>query len=70
MSPAMNQQENRLIDEIISRRRSIRAFKTEAPPDEWIEQIVLAGLQAPYAGLAANRTCLTVSSGLSGRGQS
>jgi nitroreductase len=55
MSPAMNQQENRVLDEVIARRRSIRVFKPEAPPDEWIEQIILSGLQAPYAGLAAKQ---------------
>jgi nitroreductase len=49
----VNQEENRLLDDVIARRRSIRAFKSEAPPQKWIEQIILAGLSAPYAGLAA-----------------
>ena len=45
------QEENRALDEIIARRRSIRAFKPEAPPDGLVEQVILAGLQGPYAGL-------------------
>jgi nitroreductase len=49
----VNREENRSLDDVIARRRSIRAFKPEAPPQEWIEQIILAGLSAPYAGLAA-----------------
>ena len=49
----MSKEENRVLDDVISRRRSIRAFRPEAPPEEWINQIVLAGLSAPYAGLAA-----------------
>jgi nitroreductase len=53
MDRTFGHEENKLLDEVIARRRSIRAFKPEAPPDEWIEQIILAGLQAPYAGLAA-----------------
>lgn len=53
MDRTFGHEENKLLDEVIARRRSIRAFKPEAPPDEWIEQVILAGLQAPYAGLAA-----------------
>ena len=53
MNDAHNHEENRVLDEIIARRRSVRAFKTEAPPDASIKQIISAGLQAPYAGLAA-----------------
>jgi len=50
----VNEGENRLLDDIIARRRSTRAFRPETPPEEWIEHIILAGLRAPYAGLAAN----------------
>ena len=50
---AVNEEENRVLDDVMGRRRSIRAFKPEAPPEEWMNQIVLAGLSAPYAGLAA-----------------
>jgi nitroreductase len=53
MDRTFGHEENRLLDDVIARRRSIRAFKPEAPPQEWIEQIILAGLSAPYAGLAA-----------------
>lgn len=43
---------NAILDEIISARRTIRAFAKEAPPREAIEQLIQAGLQAPYAALA------------------
>jgi nitroreductase len=43
---------NAVLDEIIVARRTIRAFAAEAPPREAIEQLVKAGLQAPYAALA------------------
>jgi nitroreductase len=43
---------NTVLDEIISTRRTIRAFAKEAPPREAIERLVRAGLQAPYAALA------------------
>jgi nitroreductase len=43
---------NAVLDEIIVARRTIRAFAREAPPREAIEQLILAGLQAPYAALA------------------
>jgi nitroreductase len=46
-------EENRVLDGVIAGRRSVRAFKPEAPPDVLIEQIVAAGLAAPYAGLAS-----------------
>jgi len=50
-----NQEENRALDEIIARRRSIRAFKPEAPPEGLVEQVILAGLRGPYAGLVERR---------------
>jgi nitroreductase len=53
MDATLNYEENRVLDDVIARRRSIRAFKSEAPLGEWVEQVILAGLQAPYAGLAA-----------------
>ncbi len=53
MNGASSAEENRLLDNVIARRRSIRVFKSEAPPEAWIEQVIHAGLQAPYAGLAA-----------------
>lgn len=53
MNPTLSREENRLLDDVIARRRSVRAFKSEAPQEEWVEQVIFAGLQAPYAGLAA-----------------
>jgi nitroreductase len=43
---------NAVLDEIILARRTIRAFAKEAPPRGDIEQLIKAGLQAPYAALA------------------
>jgi nitroreductase len=53
MNAMLSHEENRLLDDVIAGRRSIRAFKSEPPPEECIEEILFAGLQAPYAGLAA-----------------
>jgi len=47
----VNREENRSLDDVIARRRSIRAFKPEAPPETLVERVILAGLQGPYAGL-------------------
>ena len=46
---------NLMIDQVIGSRRSIRTFKPEAPSRELIEQILQAGLQAPYASVAVSR---------------
>jgi nitroreductase len=46
---------NKIIDLLIESRRSIRKFKPEAPARELIEQILQAGLMAPYAALAVSR---------------
>jgi nitroreductase len=43
---------NQILDEIIRSRRSIRDFKEEKPPKEWIEDIIEAGMLAPYAAAA------------------
>ncbi|HTX61548.1 MAG TPA: nitroreductase family protein, partial [Methanobacterium sp.] len=43
---------NLIFDEIIKSRRSIRAFKDEKPPKEVIENIIKAGMLAPYAAAA------------------
>jgi len=43
---------NRILDEIIEARRTIRAFAEEAPPREEIERLIRAGFLAPYAALA------------------
>ncbi len=46
---------NVMIDQVIDSRRSIRKFKPETPPREVIEQILKAGLQAPYASASVTR---------------
>ncbi len=43
---------NQIFDEIVRSRHSIRAFKEEKPPKEWIEEIIEAGVLAPYAAAA------------------
>lgn len=42
---------NKMLDEIIESRRSIRSFKSEIPPEENIKDIIHAGMLAPYAAL-------------------
>ncbi len=46
---------NKFIDQVIATRRSIRKFKLEAPPRELVEQILQAGLLAPYASASVSR---------------
>jgi nitroreductase len=46
---------NKLIDQLIESRRSIRKFKPEVPARELIEQILQAGLLAPYAAASVSR---------------
>jgi nitroreductase len=46
---------NKVIDQVIASRRSIRKFKQEAPARELIEQILQAGLLAPYAAASVSR---------------
>jgi len=46
---------NKFIDLLIESRRSIRKFRPEAPARELIEQILQAGLLAPYAAAAVSR---------------
>jgi nitroreductase len=43
---------NQILDEIIRSRHSIRVFREEKPPKEWIEYIINAGMLAPYAAAA------------------
>ena len=43
---------NAALDSVLERRRSIRCFKLKPPPRENMEQIIKAGIFAPYAGLA------------------
>jgi nitroreductase len=46
---------NKIIDQIIASRRSIRKFKLKVPPKELIEQVLQAGLLAPYSGIGVSR---------------
>jgi len=46
---------NKFIDQVIESRRSIRKFKGESPPRDLIEQILQAGLLAPYAAASVSR---------------
>jgi nitroreductase len=43
---------NAHLDKAIAERRTVRAFTDEAPPREHIEEIIKAGLLAPYAAVA------------------
>ena len=45
-------EKNKILDEIIANRRTIREFKTDIPPKELIEYILESGLQAPFAAIA------------------
>lgn len=45
-------EKNRILDEIIANRRTIREFTQEIPPKELIEAILEAGLQAPFSSIA------------------
>jgi nitroreductase len=47
---------NQIFDEIVRSRHSIRAFKDEKPPKKWIEEIIEAGMLAPYAAAAVGDT--------------
>jgi nitroreductase len=43
---------NHDLNEVIAGRRTVRSFTGESPPREQVEQVVKAGLLAPYAALA------------------
>lgn len=43
---------NNNLDTVIAERRTIRSFDAEAPPREHVEQVLRAGLLAPYAAVA------------------
>ena len=55
MAASSNLECNKIIDHLIESRRSIRKFKPEAPTREQIEQVLKAGLLAPYAGAGVSR---------------
>jgi nitroreductase len=35
------------LDKLLNERRSIRKYKSECPPDEWIRKMILAAMKAP-----------------------
>lgn len=45
-------EKNKILDEIIANRRTVREFESDIPPKESIETILEAGLQAPFAAIA------------------
>lgn len=45
-------EKNKILDEIIANRRTIREFEPDIPPKELVETILEAGLQAPFAAIA------------------
>jgi nitroreductase len=55
LATSISRAHNQALDCIIESRRSIRKFKHDVPPRELVEQIILAGLLAPYSGLAVSR---------------
>jgi nitroreductase len=46
---------NRTLDDIIRARRTVRKFKAEAPSRDLIQEILEAGLLAPYGQIAVSR---------------
>jgi nitroreductase len=48
----MDTEKNKVLDEIIASRRTIREFTEGVPPKESIDAILEAGLQAPFAAIA------------------
>jgi nitroreductase len=49
---SVNSEANKVIDNIIEQRRSVRSFKLDIPNKEDIEAIIHAGLWAPYAAIS------------------
>jgi nitroreductase len=52
MVKKFSKEANAVLDKIILARRTVRTFAEEAPPRKMIEQLIRAGLWAPYAALA------------------
>ncbi len=51
---SMDQEANRILDDIVEHRRTVRSFKSEVPDRALVEAIIHAGLWAPYASLAVS----------------
>jgi nitroreductase len=52
MTRELDTELNRQLDKVIAERRTIRSFADDAPPKEHVEQVLRAGLLAPYASVA------------------
>ena len=52
MTRELDTELNRQLDKVIAERRTVRSFAEEAPPKEHVEQVLRAGLLAPYASVA------------------
>jgi nitroreductase len=48
----IDRETNERLDKLLQMRRTVRSFTDEVPPREQIEQIIKAGLLAPYAAAA------------------
>ncbi len=55
MVSVTSKERNDALDAILEARRTIREFKRNIPPKILIEQVIRAGLLAPFAGLAVSR---------------
>jgi nitroreductase len=55
---SLEQQRAEAVARVISERRSVRTFTDELPPREALEQILAAGLAAPYAAAMAPGSAL------------
>ena len=49
------EEQNRVLDHLIESRHTVRKFKNEAPPKAMIEQVLQAGMLAPYAQIVTTR---------------
>ncbi len=48
----IDRETNEMLDRVLQMRRSVRSFTDEVPPRRQIEQVIEAGLLAPYAAAA------------------
>ncbi|MCG7844474.1 MAG: nitroreductase family protein, partial [Methanomassiliicoccales archaeon] len=55
MDPFSYEEQNQVLDRLIESRRTVRKFKNEIPPRSMIEEVLQAGLLAPYAQLTVTR---------------
>ncbi len=46
---------DKVLEEVIASRRTVRRFTPQAPPRDLVERVVRAGLLAPYSGLGVSR---------------